>query len=336
MSLLSLPRLGARSRRLVVCGTVAAAVLLPGVAQAETPAAVPAAESSVAPEPAAAAATTAAATDAPVTDAPAAEVPAAPTTAVEPTTPAPGAEVTDPAEESTEVVEGEESAEVVEGDVVEDEAAAEGSAGTEVPAEEETAPGMPVMDPAVLAELFVPICETGELTGLTLQLDELQGLLRELQASGFPVPEEALAEVGTGTLDIPLDDELLQELATELNAASAEFADLGLTDADLDAALAELPADVRDDVETLIGQLQTGTVQAATLRGLLEELFPCPAAPVAPAQPAEPVHYLGYAPTGTDGPTGGSPLALLGGGAALLAGAGLFTASALRTRAARS
>ena len=194
----------------------------------------------------------------------------------------------------------------------------------------------PAIDPAALSGLFTPICATGTLTGLTLQLDQLSGLLQQLKDSGFPIPEEAFSELPSGTIDLPLDDATLGELATELNAASAEFAELGLADAELQAALAELPANIRADVETLLGELQTGTVQPATLRALLAEIFPCPVAPPVVAPVGQDVEYLGYAPTGGSGPDGGSPLALLGAGAALLAGGGLFTASALRSRAARA
>ncbi|QXG74734.1 hypothetical protein KUM42_12705 [Modestobacter sp. L9-4] len=197
-------------------------------------------------------------------------------------------------------------------------------------------PTFPEIDPAALTGLFVPTCDDGTLTTLTLQLDKLSGLLQQLKDSGYPIPDEAFSELPSGTIDIPVDDATLGELATELNAASAEFAELGLDDADLQAALAELPAGIRGDVEQLLGELQTGTVQTGTLRTLLMEVFPCPVeAPVAPVA-GEDVDYLGYAPTGGTGSDGGSPLALLGGGAALLAGGGLFAASALRSRAARA
>ena len=332
MSLLSLPRAGSRSRRLVVCGAAAAVVLLPATAQAETtdPAPVsvsdtaavtsaPATPSSTA-ETASSSASTSSSSSTPTTS----SAPAAPTSsssaAPAGTTTATATSTSSAAPTGTTPVTPSETTD--QGDL----------AGAE-----ELDPGMtfPEIDPAALSGLFTPICDTGTLTGLTLQLDQLSGLLQQLKDSGFPIPEEAFSELPSGTIDIPLDDATLGELATELNAASADFAELGLADADIEAALAELPAGIRADVETLIGELQTGTVQPATLRALLEELFPCPVeVPVAPVD--QEVVYPGYAPTGGNGSTGGSPLALLGSGAALLAGGGLFAASALRSRAARA
>jgi hypothetical protein len=330
LSLLSLPRAASRSRRLVVCGAAAALVLVPMTAQAETVAPTPAAETSaVAVDPAAAT---------PTTEAPAASTEApAPTTsdapAATPTSEAPAALPSGaPASSDAPVVTPTETSATPTGTYA---AGTSAVPTTEVPLDPSVA--FPEIDPAVLGKLFVPVCDTGKLTGLTLQLDQLRTLLQQLKDGGFPVPDEAFAEIGTGTLDIPLDDEVLAEVATELNAASAQFAELGLADADLAAALEQLPAAIRADVEQLIGELQTGTVQAATLRSLLMELFPCPVAPpVAPPVVHEDVVYPGYAPTGGNGSTGGSPLALLGSGALLLAGGGLFAASASRARAARA
>jgi hypothetical protein len=342
LSLLSLPRAGSRSRRLVVCGAAAAIVLLPATAQAETTAPAPAAESTVADATAAEAPTDPAADD--TSDVPAVVDPAGGDDAGTDTS-------TDGDDAGTADATVEDGSDAVDdGNVeVDDDQQAQGNAqdsdgqlaegqvdeGTEeVPVESGTP--FPEIDPAALTGLFVPTCDDGTLTTLTLQLDKLSGLLQQLKDSGYPIPDEAFSELPSGTIDIPVDDATLGELATELNAASAEFAELGIDDADLQAALAELPAGIRGDVEQLLGELQTGTVQTGTLRTLLMEVFPCPVeAPVAPVA-GEDVDYLGYAPTGGTGSDGGSPLALLGGGAALLAGGGLFAASSLRSRAARA
>jgi hypothetical protein len=337
LSLLSLPRAGSRSRRLVVCGAAAAIVLLPATAQAETTAPAPAAESS----------TAAVATSSPDADATATPSEVTPSevtpTEVTPTeatpTEATPTEATPTEATPTGGTTSAAPAPAAAGDTTAPPTTDEPTpSGTATPTETDPSelPTFPEIDPAVLTGLFVPSCDNGTLTTLTLQLDKLRGLLQELQDGGFPVPEEAFAELPNGTIDIPVDDATLGELATELNAASAEFAELGLDDADLQAALAELPAGIRGDVEQLLGELQTGTVQTGTLRTLLMEVFPCPVeAPVAPVA-GEDVDYLGYAPTGGTGSDGGSPLALLGGGAALLAGGGLFAASSLRSRAARA
>jgi hypothetical protein len=340
LSLLSLPRAGSRSRRLVVCGAAAAVVLLPATAQAETLAPAPAAESS---------AVTTTGSPAPAAEAPAepsADQSSADTTATDGSvtdeTATAGTTTDDAATdegstENTTTDEGSTDDDATDEGSTDDTTTDEGSV-EETPTDEgsgEELPAFPEIDPAALTGLFVPTCDNGTLTTLTLQLDQLRGLLQELQDGGFPVPDEAFAELPDGTIDIPVDDTTLGELATELNTLGAELGDLGLTDADIEASLAELPAGIRADVETLLGELQTGTVQPATLRALLMEVFPCPVeAPVAPV--GQDVDYLGYAPTGGNGSTGGSPLALLGAGAALLAGGGLFTASAIRSRAARA
>ena len=313
MSLLSLPRAGSRSRRLIVCGTAAAVVLLPGVAQAETAAPAPATESSAVPtsessDGATAAAVTPTATPTDATS----------TTSAAPTDPTPSASASTTTESTTTSTGATASTDAL---------------PTTPSTTDEPVVPLPEFDPALLTRLFTPVCDLGTLTGLTLQLGQLQALSDELTAMGVPVPADAFPLTATGTVDIPLDDATLGAFTAELNASSAEFAELGLDDPELTAALAELPAPLQADVTAVLDGLKTGTLQPQAVRTLLQDLIPCPAAP---APVAEDVTYLGYAPTGGDDSTGGSPLALLGAGAALLAGGGLFTASALRSRAARA
>jgi len=354
LSLFSLPRAAARSRRLLVCSAAAALVLLPGVAQAGTAAPTPAAESVAAPvtTDATVAATPAAATseeptttgstpsEAATTGSTPTETPAETTPAETTPTESTATESTSSESTPTEATPTETAPTgTVPTETTPDSTVTAGDAdptGTPVPTADplEPAASFPQIDPAVLTRLFTPVCATGTLTTLTLQLDQLSALLDQLRAGGVPIPADvALPNGGTGTLDLPVDDTVLAEIAAQLNASSAEFAGLGVTDEDL-AGLAGLPAAVQADLRALVGQLQAGTVQPATLRALLMDLFPCPAEPTTVVP--EDVTYLGYAPTGGDGSTGGSPLALLGAGAALLAGGGVLTASALRSRAARA
>ena len=351
MSLRSLSRAGSRSRRLVVCGAAAALVLLPGVAQAETTATDAPAASSISSAPATG---SPAATDssAPVSSAPVSSTPADSSAPVETSAPVEStapASTSAPAESTTPVVPSTSA----------DPTTPAGSAAPVTAAPETTEPGttepgttepettepettegptgvMSEMDPAELEKLFTPVCASGELTGLTLQVDQLTAMLDQLKAMGVPVPDDVLPAGAPSTVAVPLDDATLTELTDELNAESAQFADLGLTDADIQDALADLPANIRDDFWAVLQGLQAGDLQPAEVRALLMDLFPCPVEAPAPTGSAQGVTYLGYAPTGGNGSDGGAPIGVLGGGAVLLAGAGLLTASSLRSRAARA